>query len=304
VNVKSDVIALDSMRFSWSDQHIDGCAHKDNEYTYFQEPEPALEHLMLLKDKTALVTGAASGIGRACATRFAREGASVALVDIDRDRGQEVAAELAKESGVAFFACDVGYKDQVDATVEAALARFGQIDILLSNAGIMRRFDFLDLPERDFDDVIRTNLKSVFLFGQAVGRHMASRKRGVIINMSSTSVVMTMPTLAAYAASKGGISSLTRAMAISLAKHGIRVNAIGPGTILTELNRTNLLANAETRRNILSRTPLMRLGEREDVAGVAKLLATDDSGYVSGQTVYVDGGRAGLNYTLPVPESL
>ena len=122
--------------------------------------------------------------------------------------------------------------------------------------------------------------------------------------MSSTSVVMTMPTLSAYAASKGGIFSLTRAMSIGLAKHGIRVNAIGPGTILTELNRTNLLSNAETRRNILSRTPLMRLGEGDDVAGVALFLASDDSGYVSGQTVDADGGRAGLNYTLPVPESL
>ncbi len=160
------------------------------------------------------------------------------------------------------------------------------------------------MSEADFDDVIRTNLKSVFLFGQAVGRHMAARGSGVIINMSSTSVVMTMPTLAAYAASKGGISSLTRAMSIGLAKYGIRVNAIGPGTILTELNRTNLLANADTRRNILSRTPLMRLGVGEDVAGVAMFLASDDSAYVSGQTVYVDGGRAGLNYTLPVPAEL
>jgi NAD(P)-dependent dehydrogenase (short-subunit alcohol dehydrogenase family) len=259
---------------------------------------------MRLANKVALITGAASGIGRACATRFVREGAKVALVDVDRSRGQDVAAELSKHGEVAFFACDVGFKDQVDATVNAALERYGQIDVLLSNAGIMRRFEFLDLSETDFDDVIRTNLKSVFLFGQSVGRHMASRKSGVIINMSSTSVVMTMPTLAAYAASKGGISSLTRAMAISLAKYGIRVNAIGPGTILTELNRTNLLANAETRRNILSRTPLMRLGESEDVAGVAMFLATDDSAYVSGQTVYADGGRAGLNYSLPVPDAL
>jgi glucose 1-dehydrogenase len=259
---------------------------------------------MRLKNKVALVTGAASGIGRACATRFVREGATVALVDIDRDRGQEVAAALSKEGNVAFFGCDVGFKDQVDSTVNDAVETFGQIDILLSNAGIMRRFDFLELSETDFDDVIRTNLKSVFLFGQVVGRHMAARRSGVIINMSSTSVVMTMPTLAAYAASKGGISSLTRAMAISLAQYGIRVNAIGPGTILTELNRTNLLANAETRRNILARTPLMRLGEGDDVAGVAMFLATDDSAYVSGQTVYADGGRAGLNYSLPVPESL
>lgn len=259
---------------------------------------------MRLTNRIALVTGAASGIGRACAERFVREGAAVALVDIDRDRGQAVAEELSAHGKVAFFACDVGFKDQVDATVEAALGTFGRIDILLSNAGIMRRFEFLDLSEADFDDVIRTNLKSVFLFGQAVGRHMAARGSGVIINMSSTSVVMTMPTLAAYAASKGGISSLTRAMSIGLAKYGIRVNAIGPGTILTELNRTNLLANADTRRNILSRTPLMRLGVGEDLAGVAMFLASDDSAYVSGQTVYVDGGRAGLNYTLPVPAEL
>lgn len=257
---------------------------------------------MRLKDKVALVTGAASGIGRACASRFVREGAKVALIDIDATRGREVAADLAREGVAIFLPCDVGYKDQVDKTVDSVIATFGRIDILLSNAGIMRRFEFLDLSEEDFDAVIRTNLKSVFLFGQKVGRHMAERRNGVIINMSSTSVLMTMPTLSAYAASKGGISSLTRAMAIGLARYGIRVNAIGPGTILTELNRNTLLANVENRRNILSRTPLMRLGEGEDVAGVALFLATDDSAYVSGQTVYADGGRAGLNYTLPVPE--
>ena len=251
---------------------------------------------MRLKNKIALVTGAASGIGRACATRFAREGARVALVDIDRDRGREVAAELSREGEVAFFACDVGYKEQVDATVAAALHRFGHIDILLSNAGIMRRFDFLDLSEEDFDDVIRTNLKSVFLFGQAVGS-MASCKNGVIINMSSTSVVMTMPTLAAYAASKGGISSLTRAMAISLAKHGIRVNAIGPGTILTGLIGNNLLRQCGNAPQYPVAHATDAIGRRRGCAGVAMFLAMDHSAYVSGQTVYADGGRAGLNYS-------
>ena len=259
---------------------------------------------MRLKGKVAVVTGAASGIGRACATRFVKEGAKVALVDIDQVKGEAVAEELSKDGDVSFFHCDVGFKDQVDAVIDGTLQKFGQIDIQLSNAGIMRRFEFLDLTENDFDDVIRTNLKSVFLFGQAAGRHMVARGSGSIINMSSTSVVMTMPTLAAYAASKGGISSLTRAMSISLGGKGVRVNAIGPGTILTELNRDTLLANAQNRRNILSRTPLMRLGEGADVAGVALFLATDDSGYMSGQTVYVDGGRAGLNYVLPVPENV
>jgi NAD(P)-dependent dehydrogenase (short-subunit alcohol dehydrogenase family) len=165
----------------------------------------------------------------------------------------------------------------------------------------MRRADFLDLTEKDFDDVIRTNLKSVFLLGQIVARHMVQRaKGGAIVNMSSTSVVMTMPTLSPYAASKGGISSLTRAMSLSLAPHGIRVNAVGPGTIVTELNRDSLLADQATRDRILSRTPIGRLGTGGDVASVVSFLASDDAAYMTGQTVYVDGGRAGLNYTMPL----
>jgi NAD(P)-dependent dehydrogenase (short-subunit alcohol dehydrogenase family) len=165
----------------------------------------------------------------------------------------------------------------------------------------MRRADFLDLTEKDFDDVIRTNLKSVFLLGQIVARHMVQRgKGGAIVNMSSTSVVMTMPTLSPYAASKGGISSLTRAMSLSLAPHGIRVNAVGPGTIVTELNRDSLLADKATRDRILSRTPIGRLGTGDEVASVVSFLASDDAAYMTGQTVYVDGGRAGLNYTMPL----
>jgi glucose 1-dehydrogenase len=259
---------------------------------------------MTKKGKVAIVTGAARGIGRACAERLASEGASVALFDIEDAAGQASAVEIGKQKGsgeTAFFHCDVGYKDAVDIAFAAALKRFGKVDILINNAGIMRRADFLDLSEKDFDDVIRTNLKSVFLCGQAAGRHMAKRgEGGAIVNMSSTSVIMTMPTISPYAASKGGISSLTRAMSLSLAPHNIRVNAVGPGTIVTELNREALISDPATRDRILSRTPIGRFGTCEDVASVVSFLAGDDAGYVTGQTLYIDGGRAGLNYTMPV----
>lgn len=254
--------------------------------------------------KVAIVTGAARGIGRACAERLAEDGASVALLDIEDEAGEKSARDIAalESAGeTAYFRCDVGYKDQVDRVFAAVLTRFGKVDILVNNAGIMRRADFLDLSEKDFDDVIRTNLKSVFLLGQITAKHMVARgEGGAIVNMSSTSVVMTMPTLSPYAASKGGISSLTRAMSLSLSPHGIRVNAVGPGTILTELNRDTLLADPATRDRILSRTPIGRLGTGEDVASVVAFLAGEDSAYIAGQTIYIDGGRAGLNYTMPV----
>lgn len=259
---------------------------------------------MRMRGKVAIVTGAARGIGRACAERLASEGANVALLDVEDVVGQKSAHEIGSLDNAgetAYFHCDVGYKEQVETAFASVLAQFGQVDILVNNAGIMRRADFLDLTEKDFDDVIRTNLKSVFLLGQIVARHMVQRaKGGAIVNMSSTSVVMTMPTLSPYAASKGGISSLTRAMSLSLAPHGIRVNAVGPGTIVTELNRDSLLADQATRDRILSRTPIGRLGTGDEVASVVSFLASDDAAYMTGQTVYVDGGRAGLNYTMPL----
>jgi NAD(P)-dependent dehydrogenase (short-subunit alcohol dehydrogenase family) len=255
---------------------------------------------MRLKGKTAIVTGAAQGIGFGCAQRFAREGANVVLVDKSEDVGRKATQGLVNEGlSAVFMACDVGFKPEVDAMVGQAIERFGQIDILLANAGINRRADFLDFTEADWDLVIRTNLKSVFLCGQAVARHMVERKiAGSIINMASTSVKLTQPNIPAYAASKGAIASLTNAMSLSLSPRGIRVNAIGPGTIATELTRVALLGDPVTKARIMSRTPMGRVGEPEDVAGIAMFLATDDSAYVSGQVIYVEGGRMGLNYTV------
>ena len=254
---------------------------------------------MRMEGKIVLVTGAARGIGRACAERFLAEGACLALIDIDGDNLRKTSREMGEKT--ASFVCDVGIKAQVDPTVDKVIEKFGRIDVLINNAGTTARHDFLDLPEDAFDGVIRTNLKSVYLFSQKVGRHMVARGGGgSIVNMSSLSVLMTMPTIAPYAASKGAITAMTRAMALSLAPHGIRVNAIGPGTIVTELNEKALLTDEANRRLILSRTPIGRFGTGAEVAGVAIFLASDDSSYVTGETIYVDGGRAGLNYTVPV----
>jgi len=259
---------------------------------------------MQMNGKSVVVTGGARSIGRACAERFAEEGANVAILDVLVDRGQAAAAEIAKKFGVQcrFYECDVGTKAAVDSTIDRVIQDLGRIDILFSNAGITRRADFLDLTEEDWDDVIRINLKSIYLVGQKVARHMVEQGGGTIVNMSSSSVRMTMPTIAPYAASKGGISALTTAMSLSLAPHGIRVNAVGPGTIYTELNKDSLLSDVDKRREILSRIPLMRFGEGRDVANVVLFLASDAADYITGETIYIDGGRSGLNYTLPVVE--
>ena len=256
---------------------------------------------MRLKNKVALVTGAAQGIGFACAARFAQEGARVFLADIKAETGESAARQL-RESGsvAAFLHGDVSSKRDVEALIAGVVGEAGRIDILVSNAGTSAPKDFLDLDEDEFDRVLRVNLKSVFLCGQAAAREMVKRGGGgAIINMSSINAVLAAPTGAAYAASKGGINQLTRVMALSLARHGIRVNAIGPGTIETELTRKNLLSTEESRRRILSRTPMGRCGEASEVAAVALFLASEDASYVTGQTIYPDGGRLILNYTVP-----
>ena len=262
---------------------------------------------MRMKNKNILITGAARSIGRACAERFAEEGGNIAIVDLLEEAGKQTASEIGEKYGVktAYYKCDVGVKAEVDATVDQVVEDFGHIDILVSNAGIQRRYDFLEVPEEVFDEVIRTNLKSVYLFGQKVGKHMVERgKGGAIVNISSTSVRMTMPGISPYATSKGGVKTLTNAMALSLAPHGIRVNAVGPGTILTDLSREGLFSEKEARRKVLTRIPLRRLGEGRDVAGPVLFLASDDSEYITGETIYVDGGRSGLNYNIEIPDDI
>ncbi|MCP4327735.1 MAG: SDR family oxidoreductase [Alphaproteobacteria bacterium] len=254
---------------------------------------------MRLKDKVAVITGGADGIGLACAERFVAEGAKVVLGDINEEKGAAAAARL---ENTIFKRCDVSRKSDVEALIAAAVEAFGRIDICVSNAGTIHTADFLDIEEADFDRVIAVNLKGVFLSGQAAARQMVVQGHGgVIINMSSVNAELAIPNQVPYVTSKGGVRQLTKVMSLSLLPHGIRVNAIGPGSIRTEILK-NVMTDKAARDKIMSRTPMGRVGEPEEIASVALFLASDDSSYLSGQTIYPDGGRMGLNYVVPVTE--
>ena len=243
-----------------------------------------------------VITGAAQGIGEACARRFAGEGAKVVIADVDVQRGQALATELAAD----FVACDVGDKAQVDALVVQTVQKHQRIDVLVNNAGILRGADFLDISEADFDAVMRVNIKGAFLMGQAVARVMVAQGGGNVVNMSSVNATLTIPTIASYNVSKGGINQLTRVMALSLADRGVRVNAVAPGTIATELAAKAVLTSEDAKARIMSRTPMKRLGEPREIADVCAWLLSDAASYVTGEIVVVDGGRMTLNYTVAV----
>ena len=194
--------------------------------------------------------------------------------------------------------CDVGARDQVDALVAATLAAHGRIDVLVNNAGIFKAADFLDVTEADFDAVLRVNLKGAFLVGQAVAREMAKAGGGAIVNMSSVNAVLAIPSIASYNVSKGGINQLTRVMALALVDRGIRVNAVAPGTIATDLAARAVLTSEDAKARIMSRTPMKRLGQPSEVADAVAWLASDAASYITGEIVVIDGGRMALNYTV------
>jgi len=260
---------------------------------------------MALDGKIAIVTGGARGIGYAIAKRFLQDGARVAIADIDKKRGEASLEELEDLGPVEFIATDIGNRLDVHNLTAAVIEQWGDIDILVNNAGIAPSADFLELSEAEFDRVMRINLKGAFLAGQAVARYMVDKVAnggppGTIVNMSSVGGTLAVADLAAYCASKGGLDQLTRSMALALAPHGIRVNAVGPGSIMTDM-LTELNSDEPARRRILSRTPLLRFGEPYEVAAMVAFLASNEASYVTGQILHPDGGRLALNHLVDVP---
>ena len=246
-----------------------------------------------LQGKRAVVTGAAQGIGRAIAAAFVAEGAQVLLADIDAEGAARTAADLGQQA----FTADVSRKSEIERIFARVSEDWGSLDILVNNAGVTHAAELDDLTEDDFDRVFAINLKAALWATQAAARLMAPGS--TVVNMSSVNAVLAIPNQIPYAISKGAIKQLTNVTALALAPKGIRVNAIGPGSIMTAMLQGIMSDQAEQDR-ILSRTPLGRWGEPEEVAAIAVFLASSESSYITGQTIYPDGGRLGLNYTVPV----
>jgi glucose 1-dehydrogenase len=257
---------------------------------------------MKLKNRIAIVTGAARGIGLAIAERFVAEGAKVMMVDVL----DELGASEAKRLGATYMHCDVSKSIDVKAVVATTVKQHGAVDVLVNNAAISIVGEFLEITEAQFDSVIGVNLKGSFLMLQACGREMvkqiaSGRSPGAVVNMSSVNDTLAIPTIAPYTMSKGGVRQLTKVAALALAPHGIRVNAIGPGSIMTDMLKG--VANDKAAMNrILSRTPLGRVGEASEIASIAAFLASEEASYISGQVIYADGARMPLNYVVPVKD--
>lgn len=263
---------------------------------------------MSLENKVAIITGAARGIGFAVAKRFVADGAKVVIADVDDDAGEAAAEDLKSLGEAMYIHCNVSERLDVRNLVAETLNAYGDIDILVNNAGIVVGADFLDLEEEDFERVLSINLKGAFLCAQAVARHMVEKVQGggapgCIINMSSVNSVLAIPNQVPYCVSKGGLTQLTKTAALSLAQYGIRVNAIGPGSIMTEM-LASVNSDPAAKNRIMSRTPMLRIGEPSEIAGVAAFLASSDASYVTGQTIFADGGRMPLNYTVAVPDDV
>ena len=257
---------------------------------------------MKLAGKVAVVTGAARGIGRATAERLLADGAKVVVSDIDEVQLQRTAAEIGTVDTVLAQPADVAIQREVINLVQAAVDHFGSIDSMVNNAGIAPVVEFLDVTEELLSRVLDVNLKGAFYGTQAAGRRMIEQGRGgVIINMSSINSGLANPNVAPYAISKGGMNQVTSTAAVAFAAHGIRVVGVGPGTIMTDMVAGAFVQSAGN-RVILSRTPLGRYGQAKEIASVVAFLASDDASYMTGETVYVDGGRRVLNYVVPVKE--
>lgn len=242
----------------------------------------------------ALITGGAQGIGYACAEALVEDGFDVILADINAEGVTQAAKLVGAKAGLA---CDMGDPVAVNAMFDQIAAEFGPLSALVNNAGVAMPGDFMDYDLDTFDRVLDINLRGVFVATQRAARDMVAAKiEGAIVNMSSINAQVAIPAIPAYCASKGGVMQLTKVAALALAKNNIRVNAVGPGSIDTEM-MAGVNANPEAFKVAMSRTPLGRPGTAREIGDVVAFLCSKRASYITGETIYVDGGRLGLNYT-------
>lgn len=252
---------------------------------------------MDFKDKNVIVTGAAKGIGKAIAGAFSSCGAKVAICDLDENAARQSSEQISDHGGRSlYFKMDVAKRSDVEKVFGYVASRWEAPDILVNAAGIITRSPFLDGNDEDWDRVMNVNLKGTWLCSQTGARFMiASRKRGAIVNVGSISSEVSDDTQVIYSASKGGVRSLTKGMAIALAPYGIRVNAVGPATVETEMVRQFLADYPESLKNLLKRTPIGRIGVPDEIAGAVLYLASDWATFVTGSCLFLDGGRLSQN---------
>ena len=244
----------------------------------------------------AVITGGAQGIGYACAEAICKSGARIVLADINADGVAKAAETLG--NGTVGITCDMGDPKQVDALFDQIEAEFGAASILVNNAGIALPAPFFETTLDQFQLVIDVNLTGTFQAIQRAAKAMVSKGiKGAIVNMSSVNAQVAIPSIAAYCASKGGVMQLTKAAALALAPHNIRVNAVGPGSIDTAM-MASVNDNPDAMKMVMSRTPLKRIGSPREIGDVVAFLASDKASYITGETIYVDGGRMGMNYTV------
>ena len=242
----------------------------------------------------ALVTGAAQGIGKACAEALAEDGHHVVLADV-QDSVKDVAAAL----GGTGLICDMADPAAITAMFDHIEGEIGPVTALVNNAGVAMPGDFLDYDLEAFERVININLRGVFVALQRAGRTMVDKGiKGAIVNMSSINALVAIPSIPAYCASKGGVMQLTKSASLALAQHGVRVNAVGPGSIDTEM-MAGVNADPGAMKMVMSRTPMLRVGTPQEIANVVAFLCSDKASYITGETIYVDGGRIGMNYLSP-----
>lgn len=242
----------------------------------------------------ALVTGAAQGIGKACAEALAEDGYHVVLADV-QDSVKDVAAAL----GGTGLICDMADPAAITAMFDHIEGEVGPVTALVNNAGVAMPGDFLDYDLEAFERVININLRGVFVALQRAGRTMVDKGiKGTIVNMSSINALVAIPSIPAYCASKGGVMQLTKSASLALAQHGVRVNAVGPGSIDTEM-MAGVNADPGAMKMVMSRTPMLRVGTPQEIANVVAFLCSAKASYITGETIYVDGGRIGMNYLSP-----